>query len=361
MLCQSISPCIDKARVATLQDVLLNASTGSDMVLLREGLCPGLSEDLIKALHGGDVRTVEDLVLSDPEHLAQKCSVSYKALVAVRRVLLAQHAAFPVSGADLYDELLSSTSILSTGIASVDKLLDSGLYTGEITELCGGPGTGKTQMCFSVAVNIAHELKQKVMYIDTNGGICANRLLQMLQQKTVNTAEQMNALQRISVLRVFDVFALLSSLQNLRASGLQKGAVGGSVKAVIVDSVSAVLSHMLGGKQNEGMSLMMQVATELKIIAKDFNVAVLVTNHVTRDGNNQLKAGLGQSWSHVPRTRIVLQRVEKPGASSSLRTATLLKSSRQPCYMIEEFDLSPQSQGESRTGFAGKRKLDTDS
>ncbi|KAM9441495.1 DNA repair protein RAD51 homolog 4 [Clarias gariepinus] len=332
------------------------------MVLLREGVCPGLSEDLIKALHEGDVRTVEDLVLSDPEHLAQKCSVSYKALVAVRRVLLAQHTAFPVSGADLYDELLSSTSILSTGIASVDTLLDSGLYTGEITELCGGPGTGKTQTCFSVAVHVAHELKQKVMYIDTNGGMCAHRLLEMLRQKTDNTAQQMNALQRISVLRVFDIFTLLSCLQNLRASSLQKGdvGVGGSVKTVIVDSVSAVLSHMLGGKQNEGMSLMMQLATELKTIAKDFNVAILVTNHVTRDGNSQLKAGLGQSWSHVPRTRILLQRTEPPGASS-LRTATLLKSSRQPCYIMKEFDLSPPPCGQSQTGFGGKRKLDTGS
>ncbi|KAF7688818.1 DNA repair protein RAD51 homolog 4 [Silurus meridionalis] len=332
------------------------------MVLLRAGLCPGLSEDLIKALLEGAVRTVEDLVLSDPEHLAQKCSVSYKALVAVRRVLLAQHAAFPISGADLYDELLSSTSILSTGITSVDNLLDSGLYTGEITEVCGGPGTGKTQICFSVAVSVAHELKQNVTYIDTNGGICANRLLQMLQEKTMDSAEQMNALQRIGVFRAFDVFALLSCLQNLRANSLQMGTVGsGSVKVVIVDSVSAVLSHMLGGKQNEGMSLMMQVATELKTIAKDLNVAILVSNHVTRDGNNQLKAGLGQSWSHVPRTRILLQRGEQPGASSSLRTATILKSSRQPCYLMEEFNLSPQPQEESQTGFAGKRKLDTDS
>lgn len=31
-------------------------------------------------------------------------------------------------------------------VCSVDNLLDSGLYTGEITELCGGPGTGKTQV-----------------------------------------------------------------------------------------------------------------------------------------------------------------------------------------------------------------------
>lgn len=35
------------------------------MVLLREGLCPGLSEDLIKVLHEGDVRTgsASDIIL----------------------------------------------------------------------------------------------------------------------------------------------------------------------------------------------------------------------------------------------------------------------------------------------------------
>uniref|UniRef100_W5KJD5 RAD51 paralog D n=1 Tax=Astyanax mexicanus TaxID=7994 RepID=W5KJD5_ASTMX len=300
------------------------------MVLLREGLCPGLSEDMVKALQGECIRTVEDLVSSDAEELAQKCSVSYKALVALKRVLLAQHTAFPISGADLYEELLSSTSILSTGIPSVDKLLDSGLYSGEITELAGGPGTGKTQMCFSVAVNTAHELKQNVLYIDTSGGVCAGRLLQMLQAKTSSTAEQ--------------------------------GSVGGgSVKAVIVDSVSAVISCVLGGKQTEGMSLMMQVAFELKMIAKDFNIAVLVTNHVTRDGNGKLKSGLGQSWSHVPRTRILLQRVEQPGAASSLRTATLTKSSRQSCNLMEEFNLSLQSEEEVKSGCSGKRKFNTDS
>ena len=37
-------------------------------------------------------------------------------LVALRRVLLAQFSAFPFNGADLYEELKTSTAILSTGI-----------------------------------------------------------------------------------------------------------------------------------------------------------------------------------------------------------------------------------------------------
>ncbi|XP_057210868.1 DNA repair protein RAD51 homolog 4 isoform X2 [Triplophysa rosa] len=226
------------------------------MVVLREGICPGLTEDFINALHSEDIKTVEDFVSCNPEELAQKCSLSYKALVAVRRVLLAQYTAFPVSGADLYQELLSSTAILSTGSPSLDKLLDSGLYTGEITELTGSPGSGKTQVCFSVAVNISHQLKQSVFYIDTKGGMCVNRLLQMLQTRTSNMEEQMEALQKIRVFRAFDVFSLLACLQHLRFNGLQQASVGGgSVKAVMVDSVSAVLSSMLGGKQNEVLVL----------------------------------------------------------------------------------------------------------
>ncbi|XP_030216036.1 DNA repair protein RAD51 homolog 4 isoform X3 [Gadus morhua] len=255
--------------------------------------------------------TVEDLVASDSEELAQKCSLSYKALLAIRRVLLAQHTAFPVSGADLYEELLSSTAIVSTSIPSLDKLLDSGLYTGEITELSGGPGTGKSQM---------------------------------------------EALQRIRVFRVFDIFSLLGCLHTIRCGGPQQASLGaGSVKAVIVDSVSAIISPTLGGKQNEGMSLMMQVAGALKTIAKDFNVAVLVTNHVTRGAGGELQAGLGLTWSHVPRTRLLLERSRGPGPLlGSTRTATLVKSSRQPCHIKAQFDLNWGSGSEE--GLPGRKR-----
>ncbi|XP_023130436.2 DNA repair protein RAD51 homolog 4 [Amphiprion ocellaris] len=333
------------------------------MVVLREGMCPGLDAGLLRNLRAADVKTVEDLVSSDTEELARKCSVSYKALLAIRRVLLAQHTAFPVSGADLYEELLSSTAILSTGNPSLDKLLDSGLYTGEITELSGGPGSGKSQVCFGVAVHISYRLKQSVVYIDTTGGLTAGRLLEMLQTETSNTEEQMAALQRIQIFRLFDVYSLLDCLYGLRSGGLQQASVGGgSVKAVIVDSVSAVISPLLGGKHNEGMSLMIQVAGVLKTMAKDFNVAALVTNHVTRSGSGEVQPGLGASWSHIPRTRILLERVEPAAAvsPSGLRSATLIKSSRQPCHIKAEFDLGWWSRSEE--GSSRKRKLDeTDS
>lgn len=36
--------------------------------------------------------------------------------------------------------------VLSSSTISLNKLLDAGLYTGEVTEIAGGPGSGKTQV-----------------------------------------------------------------------------------------------------------------------------------------------------------------------------------------------------------------------
>ncbi|XP_072313103.1 DNA repair protein RAD51 homolog 4 isoform X1 [Eucyclogobius newberryi] len=327
------------------------------MVVLRENMCPGLQLQLVRDLGAADISTVEELVSADLEALAQKCSVSYKALFSIRRVLLAQHAAFPVSGADLYEELLSSTAILSTGHPRLDELLNSGLYTGELTELSGGPGSGKSQVCFGVSVHIALHLKQSVIFIDTTGGLTASRLQQMLQAEGSSMEEQMAALQRIHVFRVFDVSSLLDCLYSLRRSGLQQVSVGGAcVRAIIIDSVSAVLSPLLGARYTQGLSLMVQVAVLLKVLVKDFSVAALVTNQVTRSATGAVRPALGASWSHLPRTRLLLEGPTRSARGpGSWRSASLIKSSRQPCLLRVDFDLSWWSR--CRDAASVKRKV----
>ncbi|XP_058416373.1 DNA repair protein RAD51 homolog 4 isoform X4 [Diceros bicornis minor] len=266
------------------------------MGVLRPGLCPGLTQDMVQLLRSRGIRTVVDLVSADLEEVAQKCGLSYKALVALRRVLLAQFSAFPFNGADLYEELKTSTAILSTGIESLDKLLDAGLYTGEVTELVGGPGSGKTQA---------------------------------------------GALQRIQVVRAFDIFQMLDVLQDLRGAVAQQvSSSSGIVKVVVVDSVTAVVSPLLGGQQREGLALMMQLARELKTLARDLGTAVVVTNHITRDRDSgKLKPALGRSWSFVPSTRILLDIGEGAGTSGSQRTARLIKSPRLPTGFQETVDI----------------------
>ncbi|ELW61717.1 DNA repair protein RAD51 homolog 4 isoform X2 [Tupaia chinensis] len=311
------------------------------MGVLRVGLCPGLTQEMVQLLRSRGIKTVVDLVSADLEEVAQKCGLSYKALVALRRVLLAQFSAFPFNGADLYEELKTSTAILATGIGSLDKLLDAGLYTGEVTEIVGGPRSGKTQVCLCVAANVAHSLQQNVLYIDSSGGLMASRLLQLLQARTQDEEEQAGALQRIQVVHAFDIFQMLDVLQDLRGTVAQQVTSSlGTVKVIVVDSVTAVVSPILGGQQREGLALMMQLARELKTLARDLSVAVLVTNHTIRDRDSgRLKPALGRSWSFVPSTRILLDLVEGSEASGSQRSMCLTKSSRQPTGFQEMVDI----------------------
>ncbi|KAL8198771.1 UNVERIFIED_CONTAM: DNA repair protein rad51d [Gekko kuhli] len=306
---------------------------------------------MFQQLKDNGVRTVMDLVSSDLEMIARKCSLSYKALVAVRRVLLAQFSSFAVNGADLYEELKSSSAILSTGSKrqggsvppSLDKLLDGGLYTGEVMELTGSPGSGKTQVCLRIAANVSKSLKQGVLYIDSTGGFTATRLLQLLQGRTEAEEGQVGALQRIQVTRVFDAYKLLDVLHEFRSTVAQEQVISASapVKILVVDSVSAVICPLLGSRQPDGMALMMHVARELKMLAKELGVAVVVTNHVTRDASSgQIKPALGRSWSFVPSTRVLLENSkESCGKTSGCRIASLTKSPRQPVGIQVDLDL----------------------
>uniref|UniRef100_A0A8C9KPG2 RAD51 paralog D n=1 Tax=Panthera tigris altaica TaxID=74533 RepID=A0A8C9KPG2_PANTA len=164
------------------------------------------------------------------------------------------------------------------------------------------------------------------------------------------------ALQRIQVVRAFDIFQMLDVLQDLRgAMSQQVSSASATVKVVVVDSVTAVVSPLLGGQQREGLALMMQLARELKTLARDVGVAVMVTNHMIRDRDSgKLKPALGRSWSFVPSTRILLDIEEGAGTSGSWRRACLTKSPRLPTGFQEMVDIgtwgtpeqSPTSQGD---------------
>uniref|UniRef100_A0A8D2CW68 RAD51 paralog D n=1 Tax=Sciurus vulgaris TaxID=55149 RepID=A0A8D2CW68_SCIVU len=52
--------------------------TCRDMGVLRAGLCPGLTQEMVQLLRSRGIKTVVDLAAADLEEVAQKCGLSYK-------------------------------------------------------------------------------------------------------------------------------------------------------------------------------------------------------------------------------------------------------------------------------------------
>ncbi|XP_036330418.1 DNA repair protein RAD51 homolog 3 [Rhagoletis pomonella] len=73
---------------------------------------------------------------------------------------------------------------LITLCKELDDKLAGGIVAGLITEFCGGPGCGKTQMCLQLCINVQFPrtvggLQGKAVYLDTNQDFSPTRLLEM--------------------------------------------------------------------------------------------------------------------------------------------------------------------------------------
>ncbi|XP_041349117.1 DNA repair protein RAD51 homolog 4-like [Gigantopelta aegis] len=309
------------------------------MSLLKPGICQAFTEEVGELLRQADIRTVKDFITRDPEELSQKCSIPFHDVVAIRRVLLAQYSAFPVRGCDVYDAAVLSTALLSTACDEVDQLLDGGLYTGEVTELAGDIAAGKTQICLSSAACIAHDNKQNVVYIDTSGGFCAERIAKFLSARQhLDESNIELILQRIKCIHVYDIFEMFACLEEIKSHLIKQScSFYSGLKLVVVDSVASVVYPVLGGQQMDGHGLMVLLGQKLKMLAVDFSLAVLITNNLVSGDGGQRTASLGRTWSHVPHTRLVLQTRED---NKVTRRATLVKSPRMLTPLSTDFTIS---------------------
>ncbi|XP_064636692.1 DNA repair protein RAD51 homolog 4-like [Lineus longissimus] len=302
------------------------------MSVLKAGLCACMTQHMVEVLSQNEITTAVDFISLDIEEICSKTALPYKDLLATRRVLLAQYSAFPINGCDLYEDTLSTAAVLSTGFPSLDQLLDGGVYTSEITEIVGGPGVGKTQICLRTSVSVA-KLQGNAVFIDTNGSFSCEWLADFLEIQDLSPQDIKEICSRIHCVKVFDIFDMLSYLGDLRTKlNEQSETFYCGIKLVIVDSVAAIVSPILGGKQIDGHGLMMHLAQALKSLAVEHSIAVLTTNNTVMGDGGHTKAALGKSWCSVPNTRLALTSTFQLDHMTRdiERKCEITKSSRQP-------------------------------
>ncbi|KAK8946014.1 hypothetical protein KSP40_PGU011519 [Platanthera guangdongensis] len=213
---------------------------------------------------------------------------------------------------------------ISTGSEDFDGILGGGIHCGEVTEVGGVPGIGKTQLGIQLGVNVQIPivyggLGSKAIYIDTEGSFMPERAYQIADACIVDTLESFRFhrkgaedcqermqpnyfLANILYFRVCSYTEQIAVINNLNKIVVEQKDI------VIIDSISFHFRQDF-----EDMALRTRVLKELSQtlmkLAKKFTLAVVVMNQVTTkrtDGSFQLTLALGDTWSHSCTNRVIL-------------------------------------------------------
>ena len=210
----------------------------------------------------------------------------------------------------------------------MDALLEGGLYSGELIELEGEVASGKTQICLAAAATTAMN-GHRVLYIDTSGSFCPNRILGLtgLDADEELDPAQIEFLSLIAVKEVFDIHGLVELLDSTYHTFVSSSDPSVHLPhLIIVDSLAAVAQPALSSQHAQGHALLSYVGRILGRIAHECALATMVTNFTLpnrQDG--AAKPALGVSWSGVPSTRLWFRR--DPSAEG-LIDVTIVKSNR---------------------------------
>jgi len=278
-----------------------------------------LNPDNVQRLKGFQISSVQDLLGRDAEKLVNILDASYTEVSKLQDDLFVSLAGFPESSLDIYQKRIQDEITLKSGSPELDSCLKGGFKTGNIYEVFGQAGSGKTQLCFSLAVEgILHDNRIEVGYIDTKNDLAPERILQILQARTADKSN-LSLLNRIKVYKCFNAVDLLETFRLLTEKLKKKE---NQIRLVIVDNL---------------------VSTILPLLAEDFKMASFYANQMTQSiqklsslgccvvtANNarfcdgQLNPALGKIWTKLADIRIKLERTACTEATES-RKVTIVK------------------------------------
>lgn len=125
-------------------------------------------------------------------------------------------------------------------------MLGGGLKSGNLYDICGLSASGKTQICTSIAINLAINHKYETLYIDAKEDFSGQRIYNILNARNCADVECGVIMNSIRCQSIYDVHEFLTILRDLPAY-LKKHK---RVKCLVVDSLPALYFLLLDGKKN---------------------------------------------------------------------------------------------------------------
>ena len=224
----------------------------------------------------------------------------------------------------------------STGSRALDELLLGGIETQAVTEFYGEFGSGKSQICHTLAA-IAPQPKESgglnggVIYIDTEGTFRPERLNQIARAREL---EPSHVLKNVAVCKVYN-----SSHLELIIKDLGKYVNDFNAKLVIIDSIISLHRAEFAGRGTlaDRQQRLNGLLHKVIRLAEIFNIAVVITNQVQSSPDtffgDPTKAAGGNVIGHASTYRIYLRK------SGENRTAKMIDSPYHP-YSDARFTLN---------------------
>ncbi|XP_046830927.1 DNA repair protein RAD51 homolog 4-like [Vespa crabro] len=300
------------------------------MEKLNSNMHSKLSECAIERLREKKIFTVIDFILEDQDKLRIATNLSFKEVMDIKKNLTEKFGGVVKKPSNLWK--LEQSNVICTKIKSLDDLLGGGLNPGQIYEICGVSSSGKTQLCLTIASNIALLPNNLVRYIDTKGDFFASRVETILKHKTNNEEEMNKAMEQIRITLVRDPNKLLSILQHMISILKQENGI--RTRALIIDSLPGIIFKF--SKEPEINFTLNRLSNLCRFLANEFYIPIIIVNLITqwtlsndKSSNEPVTKGtqtlvnptLGKYWLHIPNTRLLVEKL-----NNDYRKITIWKS-----------------------------------
>ncbi len=157
---------------------------------------------------------------------------------------------------------------IPSGSIRLDDLIGGGFQADLITHIFGPPGSGKTNLCISAAVECA-KLGLKVAYIDTENGFNYTRFRQVLPDP--------------ELLKLIFLAQPSSFEEQMRILDNLESFLDNDFGLVILDSAVSLYRTHVSGSRKKILKFSRILGKQLSILArvsKKFNIATIVTNQI---------------------------------------------------------------------------------
>jgi len=284
---------------------------------------PGVGPATMMKLRELGFHTVESLAMATAREM-EPAGVSEKKAF---QIIAAARSSIGLSfvRADELFKMRQAVLRLTSGDRGLDKLVGGGLETQSITEFYGEYGSGKSQMCHQLCVNVQLPperggLDGAALYVDTENTFRLERIVQMCKHLGLDPA-------RVAK-NIIYAEAYTSDHQMFLLENADEVIKENNVKLIIVDSLTAHFRSEYIGRETLAprQQKLNKHMHKLIALARAFNAVAVVTNQVMAKPDmffgDPVQAIGGNIVGHTSHTRIYLRKA----SHGPVRIARLVSS-----------------------------------